>query len=243
MHVFADFPSCRRSGIAVLLTLVMAATWSCQRGSTPAAGEGEPPPKPHPVRLIVVDDPPFAAALEREWKARMEGELKLQQMTVEQLESAKQLTADAIIYPSACLGTVAERKLIAAPSPAAYEGDQYAQRDVFELQRNVEVHWGRQAMAFSFGSPQLVLMYRSDLFHKRQLKPPATWERIPAVGRAIDAVRAAVNWLPPKGNLGLPYANPWAAAGRAKCCSPGWHPTRLIPVSSRCCLTTPPCSR
>ncbi len=218
MHGFAEFRTCRRGGRAVLLGLVMSTVLSCHRGSTPTVPEGEPRPTPHPVRIVVVDDPPFADILDREWKARMTGELQLQQLTLAQLESVVQLAADLIIYPSACLGTVAERKLIGTPSPGAYENEQYAQRDVFELQRNAEVGWGRQAMAFSFGSPQLVLMYRADLLHKRQLKPPTTWEEYQRL--AEQMTRSEL------GELAPPAGQPWHAV-----CEPlgdGWASKVLL---------------
>ena len=143
MQLFLFSPLWRRSVWLLLAGLSCLAAVGCDKAPEPDVDVDKSQSKLYPVRLIVVDDPPFAAALEREWKARMESELQLQQMTIEQLESVKQLTADAIIYPSACLGTIAEQQLIAAPSAAAYEDDQYAQRDVFELQRNAEVHWGR----------------------------------------------------------------------------------------------------
>ena len=218
MHRLSVFRSLQHSGHLLVCGLILSGVIGCQKGQSPATGEGENKPQPHPVRVIVVDDARFAAALDREWKARMEDKLELKQMTVEQLESAKQLIADVVIYPSACLGAVSEHDLIAAPSASAYERAQYAQRDVFELQRNAEIRWGRQPMAFSFGSPQLVLMYRSDLFHKRQLQPPTSWREYQDVAEQLT--RAELDELAP------PEDQPWSAV-----CEPlgdGWAGKLLL---------------
>ena len=92
----------------------------CKR-DTARENTAEAKRKPSTLRVVVVDDPPLAEALELQWKARIESELKLEQMTVDQLETLKQLNADIIIYPSACLGTLVERDLIASPSADVLE--------------------------------------------------------------------------------------------------------------------------
>lgn len=144
--------------------------------------------------MVVVEDGPFAAVLERQWKARIDNELQLQQMSIADVEAAKQLNADVVFYPSACLGTLVEHNLIVAPAAEAWDDERYAPRDVFDLQRRVEGRWGEQIYAFSFGSPHLVLMYRADLFEQLKLHPPQTWseyeELLPRLARSIGCDRA-----------------------------------------------------
>ncbi|NLX55096.1 MAG: extracellular solute-binding protein [Planctomycetaceae bacterium] len=156
---------------AVCLGIVLA---GCDR-KTESDVSTAPQAKPSPMRVVVVADEPFAAVLERQWKARLENELELQQMSIAEVESARQLQADLLFFPSACLGTLVEHDLLAVPSPEALSDDQYAPRDLFEIQRRVEVRWGQQLYAFSFGSPHLVLMYRADLFDQLKLPVPRTW--------------------------------------------------------------------
>ncbi len=203
---------------SLLVGALASGLLGCHETSSTPADADKPKQAAHPVRVIVVDDPPLAAALTREWKARMETELQLQEMTVEQLESARQLIGDVVIYPSACLGTIAQRDLIAEPTTSAYEDEQYAQRDVFELQRNAEVRWGQQPMAFSFGSPQLVLAYRADLFRKLQLLPPATWPDYQQCAIRLTAAEL--------GELAPAQGKSWSAV-----CEPlstGWAGTVLL---------------
>ena len=181
-----DRGECRRVGVG-------RGRWLSPAG--PAVGRADAPKaKPAPMRVVVVDDGPFAEVLERQWKARLDNELQLQQMSIADVESAKQLNADMVFYPSACLGTLVEHNLIAVPSSEALEDDQYAARDVFELQRRVEVRWGEQIYAFSFGSPHLVLMYRADVFEQLKLHVPQTWseyaELLPRLARSVGYGRA-----------------------------------------------------
>lgn len=130
-----------------------------------------------PLRLLVVDDPPLAEALAREWAARDAGSLDLRQETGEQLveRSRGRLDADLVIYPSRMLGTLVEAgRLIPLPE-FILEDEQWARDDIFSLLRQQEMTWGTQVYAAPFGSPQLTLIYRGDLFDRFGLKPPATW--------------------------------------------------------------------
>ncbi|MCU0961718.1 MAG: extracellular solute-binding protein [Pirellulaceae bacterium] len=185
-----------RHGItAVTLAILSWSAGGCQRPDQPPPDEAaaKAKAKPYPMRVIVADDPALAAAIERLWKARIDNELQLQQMTVAELEAARPLPADIVIYPSACLGTLVEHDLLAVPSSEALEDPQYEARDVFELQRRIEGRWGTEIYGFSMGSPLLVLMYRADLFEALKLTPPRTWaeyqELVPRLGR--DALGAA----------------------------------------------------
>ncbi|MHB8973182.1 MAG: extracellular solute-binding protein [Pirellulaceae bacterium] len=192
------------------VAILVAGVGGCRRPRDPSGAQAVPDAEakaksqPSRMRVVVVDDSPFAAVLERQWKARIDNELQLQQMSLEELEAAKQLNADVIFYPSACLGVLVERNLISLPSAEVWEDAQYAARDVFELQRRVEGQWGEQLYAFSFGSPQLVLMYRADVLEALKLSIPQTWaeygELLPQLAR--DQVGLSV---PADGR-------PWSAA-------------------------------
>lgn len=174
-------------GLVVLVVCLTFGLSGCGPHSDPAEEPDDKAVPPSRMKVIVVDDGPFASALEQLWKARIENELQLQQLTSADLEKAKQLNADIVIFPSDKLGLLAERRLIAAPSEEGSPEAARASTDVFELQRRVEVLWGNSVMAYSFGSPQLVLMYRADLFVAAKLTPPITWaeyaELLPRLAR------------------------------------------------------------
>src|SRR5690606_19671643 len=67
----------------------------------------------------------------------------------------------------------------------------------FPLQRLRETRWGETSYAVTFGSPQLVLMYRADLFQSLQLSPPKTWDEYQTMVKKLAAQRpAAADWSP-----------------------------------------------
>jgi ABC-type glycerol-3-phosphate transport system substrate-binding protein len=179
-------PTLIRTAMLVATSLLLSPT-GCAKKPDPAEEQAQQAPPPSRMRVVVVDDEPFAAALEQLWKARIENGLQLKQMTAADLEKAKQLNADLVIYPSEFLGLLAERRIIASPSEDGSPDAVRASSDVFELQRRVEVQWGGKILAFSFGSPQIVVMYRADLFESLKLTPPTTWaeyaELLPRLAR------------------------------------------------------------
>ena len=65
----------------------------------------------------------------------------------------------------------------------------YDWNDVFGLIRRQEARWGENLYGVSFGSPQLVLVYRKDLFQQWELSVPTTWEEY---GRTIQIVSKRV---------------------------------------------------
>lgn len=162
--------------ITSLLAGLVIAIGGCREQVEPVPTQDQPQAVSRPVRVIVVDDAAFTEVLERQWAARTETKLELTQTSAADLETAEQLSGDVIIYPSVLLGTLAERQLIGAPTASVIQSAEFNASDVFDTQRHAEVRWGEQTMAFSFGSPQLLLMYRADLFNQLRLEPPATWD-------------------------------------------------------------------
>ncbi len=181
MQCFPDRTAGRRAMWTGAAAWAVVALSGCPWHDNAPKDQSIPQAKPTPMRVVVVEDGPFAEVIERQWKARIDNELQLTQMSIAQIEAAKQLAMDIIFYPSACLGTLVEHKLVAEPSAEVLAGPEYAARDVLELQRTVENRWGEKIYAFSFGSPSLVLMYRADLFEQLKLEPPETWTQYAAL--------------------------------------------------------------
>lgn len=135
-------------------------------------------PLPQKLRLLVVDDPALAREIGRvrgEWEAESSAPLEIAEMSVAELSAAKTLAADAIIYPAAELGSLAERQLI-QPLPEAWlNRPAYAKHDLFELVGLRETAWAGRIFAVPLGSPVMVCFYRPDLFAQFGRRPPATW--------------------------------------------------------------------
>jgi multiple sugar transport system substrate-binding protein len=151
----------------------------------------------------VIDDPELADVIQRQWRARAEGEIVVQQKTSREIVAAEgRLGADAVIYPAALIGELAERQLIVSVPDDVLNGAQLAQRDVLELIRLHEVTWGKKTYAVAFGSPQLTLFYRADIFERLGLQPPQTWAEYAALAARL-ADRSTL------GDLAPPADAPW----------------------------------
>jgi multiple sugar transport system substrate-binding protein len=145
--------------------------------------------QPTLLKLLVVDDPPLAKQIARvkgEWKARSGADLEIREMTSAVLATSKSLLADAVIYPTAEIGSLAERRLI-RPLPRAWlvQGDFHAS-DLFEPGGLAEMRWGEQSYGVPFGSPVFVVVYRRDLFERFHLEAPRTWAEYQQRVEVID---------------------------------------------------------
>ncbi|MFO7906496.1 MAG: ABC transporter substrate-binding protein [Planctomycetota bacterium] len=200
----------------VVLGVFVLAAFGCGRNPDPKQGIRPKTGRVSgPVRVTVVDDAPFAKVLQRQWAARTDNELELKQMTGDELEQRRRLDADIVIYPASSLGTLVHRGLIAPPSDSIWTEANYDQFDVFDLQRNAQVRWGKQLYAFSFGSPAFVLMYRADLFAQQGLDPPGTWEEYQSLVTKLR--RAELGESEPSGSdPWTPVCEPLAAGWAAK---------------------------
>jgi len=135
-------------------------------------------PKGTALRLLVVDDPPMAKAIEQlrgEWSGQIGYDLRVAQISSTDLASSGPPEADAILCSSDQLGTLAEKGLIVSLPDQLIRNDQSSWSEVFPLLRSRELTWAGKPVAIPFGSPVLTCYYRADLLEKLGRKPPTTW--------------------------------------------------------------------
>ena len=170
--------SVRWPTLVCLFPLALAFALGCDTSPNTAgngaAGTNAEPSKP--LRLLVIDDPPLAAAIKREWRSRTESEIEVREMTSQEVLKANRLPADAVIFPTGLIGHLAERRLIVPLSEQALASQEFGRRDIFAQVRLREISWGTRTFAVPLGCPQLLLAYRSDVFERLKLSPPATWK-------------------------------------------------------------------
>lgn len=145
---------------------------------------------PPALRLLVVDDPPLAEAIRRQWSERGEGELLVSESAAADLrdQEAKLPDVDAAIYPAELLGDFAGRQWLRAIPERTLQDAALEWRDVFELTRQREVVWNRQVLALPLGAAAPLLWYRADLWEQAGLTPPRTWEEY---AQALASLRAS----------------------------------------------------
>jgi multiple sugar transport system substrate-binding protein len=130
------------------------------------------------LRLLIVGDPALSQKITRlrgEWSARSGASLEISDSSPADLAKAKSLAADVVIYPSAELGTLVQRRMVRALPPAWLDRPGYQKADLLELPGLRETAWGEQTYAVPLGSPVFVCFYRSDLFERFNRRPPQTW--------------------------------------------------------------------
>ncbi len=156
-----------------------------------------------PLRVLVVDDPLLADAIQRQWQSRAESPLDLRQSTTADLRERKNLDADVMIYPSQLLGEMAERDLI-IPLPAQMLDEQaFAWSDIFDLVRGREIAWGDKTYAVPLGATSYVLWYRPDIFSALNLTVPTTWKQYQETAERLGDR----NWVGPlAGAADLPWS-------------------------------------
>jgi multiple sugar transport system substrate-binding protein len=94
---------------------------------------------------------------------------------------------------------------LAPISDRTLENDAFALRDIYKQIRLHEMKWGDKVMGLPLGSPQLMLVYRRDIFTKLGVKPPQTWAEYGALAARL-AKREEL------GNLAPPADAPWRGA-------------------------------
>lgn len=174
------------------------------------------------LRLLVVDDPELATAVEQlrgEWNAQAGFDFQVEERSEEDLTAAESMAADAVICPTYLLGTLAEEKRILPVPESLVENDEGTWSEIFSLLRVQEAGWGNRAMAVPFGSAVLTCYYRADLLEKLAAQPPATWAEFQKLAERL-ADRANL------GDAAGPADQAWS--GAIQPLGPGWAGVVLL---------------
>ena len=140
------------------------------------------------VSVLVVNDDPLAAAIENQWNTRAIGTVTVETTTAEQVGAqirAGKLTTDLIVYPSYLLGELVEHGAIVPVPDHVQQDSRFGLADLVPMLRLHEAKWGSKLFASSFGSPSLVVYYRSDLLEASQLDVPTSWEDYEEVAASL----------------------------------------------------------
>lgn len=174
------------------------------------------------LKLVVVDDPGLAEAvrlLRGEWQGGTGAKLEVVEQTSAELLGGSELTADALIYPVACLGELAERNWLAPIPKATLNDPQLEWQSIFEADKSRLCTWGTEICAIPFGSPVLTCCYRADLLEKLDRKPPETWAEYQALAELLADRGKLGEAAPAEGE-------PWFAA--AEPLAEGWAGLTLL---------------
>lgn len=247
-----DEPSERKFRTTIMLSpcfvrfswvLLLAGLAGCEGSAPPprvAKGPAVAAPS-RPLKVLVVDDPELGEVIAREWRSRTEGELVVESYAREQLLAANRLPGDIVVFAVGELGSLAERGLILPLDDGALASEQYDRPDIFPQVRLRDVGWGKRTFAAPLGSPQLLLVYRADVFEKLGLSPPQTWDEYLQVAATLADKRADTSLIPALEPLAPGWAGQTLLARAAPYVThrdqlaPLWHYSTLDPL-----ITAPP---
>lgn len=106
------------------------------------------------LRVLVVNEPQLAEAvnhLRGEWTERTGGELNVQAAAWKDVDLAKPIDADLIVFPSRYLGELASRELLRPVRNNVLDDETLNTADIFPIVRNELIKWGGQTMALPLG--------------------------------------------------------------------------------------------
>ncbi len=223
----------RWAGMLVWLGLCFSSGCLRPTGDAQPAPDSPPGPPVH-LRLLVVDDPALAAAIEQlkgEWNAQTGSTLEVLEAAKLDLSAADPPDADAMIIPSWQLAEMATRSWI-VPAPPAIVDDRPQDglgtgagsreggwAEIFSLLRAREATWGNTTFAVPFGSPVLTLYCRADLLEKFGAKPPRNWAEYQKLAKLFGD-RGKLGELAPSEGA------PWV--GAMEPLAPGWAGVMLL---------------
>ncbi|MCA9216668.1 MAG: extracellular solute-binding protein [Planctomycetales bacterium] len=176
-----------------------------------------------PIKVVVVDDESIATAIDREWSALGGALLTVENISVSELQTRSKWTADVVVYPFSWMGDLVNRRIIRPLQRTTQLGDDQTTElpvidtsDFFDRTRKSEMQWGKQLFGASLGSPQFLLLYRTDVFEALSLSAPTTWAEYDAVLASLNkrkgevAEMLAVDETRPS-IAAAPLAEGWAA--------------------------------
>lgn len=201
------------------LALTLAATPGCSRPESgdEVAANNEKPSPPETISVLIVGDSQIGPAIKRQWSARRDGELDVRDMTVREfIDSGLELNSDidVVIYPPGLLGElVAKEQIAEIPESVWNDKESFNKQELLRHARSAMVSYSKNVWAVPLGSPSLVMLYRSDVLKKLNVKPPTTWEEFDQLAAKLAETQSLTddqgNELPTE--VGIPLADQWCA--------------------------------
>ncbi|MFT5525645.1 MAG: ABC-type glycerol-3-phosphate transport system substrate-binding protein, partial [Pirellulaceae bacterium] len=142
---------------------------------------------PRKLRVLVIDDPEFASALQEFWQTQGDGDLVVDQKSQTQiLPKHRRLGTDIVIFPCTMLPDMANRRLLAQVPDETWSTD-FDGKDLLPNARKL-CYYDGLSYAVPLTYSQLQLGYRTDILKAHSIDPPKTWSQYMDAVRQLDAV-------------------------------------------------------
>ncbi len=198
----------------------------------PAADAPVDESKLRELKVVLVDDAPFAEVLTRDWKSTSQRPFSVQNVSADELRSMKEIAADVVIYPAAMLGELAESGRIAPLDERTLEKPELAREEIIDLARLKLGNWGRQVFGVPLSAPHLVMVYQGEGIPSA----PATWREFDELCKTLPSEKPAALDPLAKETRSLVFLSRAASRARGK----NQHSTLFDISSMKALIATPP---
>ena len=158
--------------------------------------------QPDPLNLLAIGVPEFGEEVSRQWAAERDGELKISHLSLDEFESAGDVSADIdlIVHNSSVSVDLISKNMIRAFPKKALMSEEMNPNGFLQHFRKALVRHGDKTWSVCLGGQQLRLFYRSDILEAAEISPPETWEELDrAIGKLenVDAAKGKVSIMVP----------------------------------------------
>ncbi len=159
----------------------------------------QPPKAPQPVSVVLVDVPDIAGELSRQWSARQNGTVTVENIALADLTKDDYAILDGkdvLVYPSRMMGQLVKDDLLAEFSDEAWSSETLNAKGWLRDARTRQIILNDKRWGVPLGGPNLFLLCREDILEKYGCKVPTTWDALVEVTERINAVAQTSNSLP-----------------------------------------------
>lgn len=169
------------------------------------------------LKVLVVDDETIGPVIARQWTARSTANLEIVNRSIADLESDDFLVdkeIDVVIYPPRLMGDFVTAKRFEEISDAVWDDKkQLNKKELLRHSRTTNIRWANRTWAVPLGSPQFVMLYRTDVLEQLGESPPETWLDFERIAKKLASANDLndSNGQPLPTRIGLPLADYWRA--------------------------------
>jgi ABC-type glycerol-3-phosphate transport system substrate-binding protein len=162
---------------------------------------------PDPISMLVIGEPNLGPVIQRQWKARRDGEVAISHQTLETFVTSNfeiEEGVDVVIYPPELLGQLAHAEKIKPIPSSLWNSDEFNKNELLKHFRTSIVRYMSEPWAVPLGGPNFAMFCNQQAFESANVEPPDTWEEVERRLRKISTEDTPAK-------IDMPLAEGWAA--------------------------------
>ncbi len=167
---------------------------------------------PDELTLLVVGDEDLGGRIKRQWSARRDGQMKIQNQTIAEFESAEfavPTNVDIVIYPPTMLGELVTREQLREIPSDFLDSDEYNKAELLRHYRTSIVRQQNETWAVPLGGASFALLCNREAF--ADIKPIELWDQFDRRLEQLTSTEFLSNDKQIEAKIDMPLAEGWAA--------------------------------